>query len=109
MSDIREEWFFKEWYTTDELQQLWEWCQEAGEYVTIEKNNGKWSGFHILDKNRTIDIAGQPTKNDCENWMQRLGFKIEIKPLIERDGSHVHLNMGDTEKLDPNFKTSGEK
>ena len=40
-----------------------------------------------------------------KKWLEST-IKIE---LIERDGSHVHLNMGDTTKLSPNFKTSGQK
>lgn len=77
MKDFRDEWFFNEWYSKDELEQLWEWCEQSGPFVTIKENNGKWSGFHIEDKDMEIDIAGQPTKNDCKNWMKRLGFEIK--------------------------------
>jgi len=105
MTDIRTDWFMNQWYSKEELQQLWEWIQEGGEFVTIQKNNDKWSGFHILDKDKKIDLAGQPTKTDCKNWMKRLGFEIKL----ERDGSHVHLNTGNTKKLRSDFKTSGTK
>ena len=77
MKDFRDEWFFNEWYTKDELNQLWEWCEKSGNFFTIKENNGKWSGFHIEDTEKTIDIAGQPTKNDCKNWITRLGFQIK--------------------------------
>ena len=40
-----------------------------------------------------------------KKWLEST-IKIE---LIERDGSHVNLNMCDTTKLSSNFKTSGEK
>jgi hypothetical protein len=80
MEDFREDWFFKQWYTKDELHQLWEWCEKSGNYVNIKLNkNNRWSGFHIEDKDFKIDIAGQPTKTDCENWMKRLGFEIKNK------------------------------
>lgn len=40
-----------------------------------------------------------------KKWLE---YNIEI-PVIEREGSHVHINMGDTRKLSPDFKTSGQK
>jgi len=79
MKDFRDEWFFNEWYTKDELNQLWEWCEKSGGIVDIKLNNEKWSGFHIEDKDFTIDIAGQSTENDCRNWMTRLGFEVRNK------------------------------
>lgn len=77
MKDFRDDWFFNEWYSKDELNQLWGWCEKSGFFVTIKEQNDKWSGFHIEDKDMKIDIAGQPTKTDCENWMKRLGFEIK--------------------------------
>jgi len=80
MKDFRNEWFFKQWYSDNELNQLWEWCQKSGEFVDIRLNkHDKWSGFHIEDKDFTIELAGQPTETDCRNWMQRLGFKVRNK------------------------------
>lgn len=79
MNDIREDWFFNQHYSKDELNQLWEWSQKSGEIVDIKINNGKWSGFHIEDTEFTIDIAGQSTESDCRIWMERLGFKVRNK------------------------------
>lgn len=75
MKDFREEWFFNQHYNKDELNQLWEWCEQSGNKVEIKERNGKWSGFHILDEDMDIDLAGQATKEDCCNWMTRLGFE----------------------------------
>ena len=81
MKDFRNEWFFNQHYSKEELYQLWEWVQKGGEHIEVKKHNGKWSGFHPLDTEMKIDIAGQKTKEDCCNWMKRLGFKLhEEKP-----------------------------
>jgi predicted house-cleaning noncanonical NTP pyrophosphatase (MazG superfamily) len=46
---------------------------------------------------------GSFTKRIVLEWTK------EKETIIERDGSHVHLNMGNTEKLRSDFKTSGSK
>jgi len=76
MKDFRNEWFFNQHYSTEEINQLWKWVEEGGTEVDVKEHNGKWSGFHPLDTEMTIDIAGQPTKEDCYNWMKRLGFGV---------------------------------
>jgi chemotaxis receptor (MCP) glutamine deamidase CheD len=76
MNDIRDNWFFKQHYTREELETLWEWIKEAGNNVNVLEHKGVWSGFHILDKDMKIDIAGQRTQEDCMNWMRRLGLNI---------------------------------
>jgi len=76
MKDFRNEWFFNQHYSKEELEQLWAWVEEGGSDVDVKEHNGKWSGFHPLDTEMKIDIAGQPTKDDCCNWMKRLGFGV---------------------------------
>ena len=46
MKDFRNEWFFNQHYSKEELNQLWEWVQKGGEHIEVKKHNGKWSGFH---------------------------------------------------------------
>jgi hypothetical protein len=75
--NITEEWFWNQWYDDRELRQLQEWIDTAGPNVIIRrKEDGKWSGFHVLDTELKIDIAGQPTKEDCTNWMKRLNLTV---------------------------------
>ena len=76
MKDFRNDWFFNQHYSKEELTQLWKWVEEGGDALDVKKHNGKYSGFHPLDVKMTIDIAGQSTKKDCINWMKRLGFRI---------------------------------
>lgn len=76
MKDFRNEWFFNQWYSKDELEQLWNWVQVGGDGVNVKQHNGKWCGFHPLDTELKVDLAGQRTKEDCCNWMERLGFKV---------------------------------
>lgn len=77
MEDFRKEWFFNQHYSKEELETLWSWVCEGGDEVEVKEVNGRWSGFHPLDTEMKIDIAGQPTKEDCCNWMVRLGFKVK--------------------------------
>jgi len=76
MKDFRNGWFFNEHYSKEELEQLWKWVEEGGRYLNIKERDGKWSGFHPLDTELRIDIAAQSTKEDCCNWVKRMGFKI---------------------------------
>ena len=54
-------------------------------------------------------------KEKIDKKSKRGGFNERIvlewtdDNVVEREGNHVHLNMGNTEKLSPDFKTSGEK
>jgi len=57
--------------------------------VDVKKHNGKWSGFHPLDTEMKIDIAGQPTKEDCCNWM---------------DNKHQHIKFSMNGKMDITFE-----
>lgn len=79
--DFREDWFMNQWYSKEELETLWQWCQKSGFNVHVEYVNGKWSGFHIEDHNMQIDLAGQQTEEDCINWMGRMGF--DVVPITE--------------------------
>ena len=81
MKDIREDWFYNQHYSKEELEKLWGWIQKSGNKVEVKKHNGLWSGFHIEDYDMEIDLAGQKTEEDCVNWMARLGF--EVVPLTE--------------------------
>ena len=56
MQDFRNEWFFNQHYSKEELEQLWAWVQEGGSDVDVKEHNGKWSGFHPLDTEMKIDI-----------------------------------------------------
>lgn len=76
MKDIRDNWFFKQHYTHDEINLLWKWISEGGSDVEVKFHDGVWSGFHPLDKEMKIDLAGQSTQEDCINWMKRLGFGV---------------------------------
>lgn len=76
MKDFRDDWFFNQHYSKDELNKLWNWVEKSNNHVNVKEHNGKWSGFHVLDTEMEIDIAGQPTKDDCGNWMKRLGFEV---------------------------------
>lgn len=51
------------------------------------------------EKSKTVEIedSGDPV------------LQVGIEPVIIRDGSHVNLNMGNTQKLRKDFKTSGTK
>jgi hypothetical protein len=80
-TDFREDWFMNQWYSKEELERLWNWSQKSGFFVQVILHNDKWSGFHIEDENLEIDLAGQPTEEDCTNWMTRLGF--EVVPITE--------------------------
>ena len=77
MKDFRDEWFFKEWYSPEELETLWNWVIEGGDIVEVKEQDGRWSGFHPLDTEMKIGLASQRTKEDCINWMKRLGFNIK--------------------------------
>jgi len=81
MKDFRNDWFFNQWYSKEELEKLWNWVEKSGNKVEVKEKNGKWSGFHIEDKDLEIDIAGQPTVEDCCNWMKRLGFEVVEKHI----------------------------
>lgn len=74
MDKLIDDWFMNQHYSKEELQQLDDWVEESGNDVVIKFINNKWSGFHVNDINLKIDIAGQETKEDCMNWMKRLGF-----------------------------------
>ena len=76
MKDFINDRFLNQHYSKDELEQLWLWVQEGGSDVDVKLQNDKWSGFHPLDTEMKIDIAGQPTREDCCNWMERLGFGV---------------------------------
>lgn len=76
MKDIRNDWFFNQHYSKEELETLWAWMLKSGNKVNVKEKNKKWSGFHIEDSEMEIDIAGQPTEEDCRNWMKRLGFEV---------------------------------
>ena len=80
-TDFRESWFMNQWYSKEELETLWNWSQKSGFNVHVEFVNGKWSGFHVEDYNMEIDLGGQPTEEDCVNWMGRMGF--DVIPLME--------------------------
>jgi len=41
--------------------------------------------------------------------MKRKTYKTASGTVLHRDGSHVQVETGNTEKLNPDFKTSGEK
>ena len=47
-------------------------------------------------------------KKDRGGFNERIVLESTEK-ILERDGSHVHLNMGNTKLLRKDFKTSGEK
>ena len=57
-----------------------------------------------------IKLAKVKKKEERGGFQQMivLDEASEEKPLIERDGSHVHLNMGDTETLHKDFLSSGD-
>ena len=74
--NIKDEWFMQQHYSTEELKKLQGWIDQSGNNVEVKEVDGKWSGFHILDKEMKIDLAGQSTKEDCCNWMKRLGFNV---------------------------------
>ena len=74
--DIREDWFFNQWFSKEELEKLWQWIQKSGNNVNVREFKGKWTGFHIEDKDSEIDLVAMPTKKDCENWMKRMGFDV---------------------------------
>lgn len=76
MNNLENDWFMNQHYTKEELSKLQKWVNEKGVDVEVKEQNGKYSGFHIMDENMEIDIAGQPTKEDCCNWMKRLGFNV---------------------------------
>ena len=71
-------WFLKQHYTQTELEKLWGWIEKSGKNVKVEclHGDGKWSGYHIEDTDFEIDLAGQTTKEDCCNWMKRMGFNV---------------------------------
>ena len=79
--DFREDWFMKQWYSEEELNKLWDWCQKSGFNVYIKCCDERWSAFHIEDYDMEIGLAGQRTEEDCVNWMGRMGF--DVVPITE--------------------------
>jgi Ser-tRNA(Ala) deacylase AlaX len=74
--DITKEWFWQQWYTAEELTKLQAWLDISTEVSVKQNADGKWAGFHTLDTEFEIDIAGQPTEEDCRNWMKRLRLTV---------------------------------
>ncbi len=76
MQDVRNNWFFQQHYTKEELNTLWKWIEEGGDRVEVKEDKGVWSGYHVLDTEMRIDIAGQKTQQDCVNWIRKLGLTV---------------------------------
>lgn len=83
-TDFRQDWFMNQWYSKEELEKLWIWCQKSGFNVHVECINEKWSGFHIEDCDMEIGLAAQPTEEDCINWMGRMGFDVVPKTEMRK-------------------------
>ena len=77
--NVEDDWFYNQHYSKEELKKLQNWINEFGNDVEVKEKNGKWSGYHIKDEAMEIDLAGQPTKEDCCNWMVRLGLNTVNK------------------------------
>ena len=55
-----------------------------------------------------LETASEFKLRKGEEFIEPGYINDEEKPIIERDGSHVTLNMGNTETLHKDFKTSGD-
>jgi len=77
MIDFRNEWFFNEWFSKEELEKLWNWTLEGGGKIKVKEVDGKYVGYHVMDKDFEIDLVSMPTEKDCQNWIKRLGFEVE--------------------------------
>lgn len=75
MKDFREEWFMNQWFSKEELEKLWSWSLESNK-IRAKEVDGKYLGYHVLDKDFEIDLVSMPTEKDCQNWIKRLGFEV---------------------------------
>jgi len=80
----------------EEMADILEILDEIRRYYNIQLSDVKYQ------KESKLVNRGGFTKKYILEWTKE-------KPLIERDGSHVTLNMGNTELLHKDFKTSGTK
>lgn len=82
MKDFRNEWFFKQHYTTEELEQLWSWVEQGGDSVDIKLNAITTKQYDFLKK-ECIKFALAQKMIPCEVqailWVQyRKAKKGEI-------------------------------
>lgn len=80
-ADCRASWFMQQHYSPEELEQLYRWELAGGKvaYIFLEvvNNEEKWCAYHVLDKQRLIDLACQPTKEMAARWILRRQYKHE--------------------------------
>lgn len=76
--DCRKSWFMQQWYTPEQLQQLYEWEQKSGRKAFItQEGEDNWCAWHIEDVDKTIDLVSQKTRKDVEAWMTRKQYEYE--------------------------------
>lgn len=80
--------------------------EELADILEIIDAVRKYHGFTLNE----IKLAKSTKRASRGGFDKMLVLDSTLKrPVLTIDGSHVHLNMGNTEKLDKDFKTSGTK
>lgn len=77
MKNVSDDWFFQQHFDPSELDQIDKWNEVSDGAIVAQLQNGRFGGYHVEDKDRTILMVAMDDKEMCENWIKRMGFKLK--------------------------------
>lgn len=107
MKDIREDWFMNKHFSKDELEEIYQWEQEAGKVAKIITkdnfpdllNDEYFALVHINDLSNRIILCSMKEEYMLRRWAERLGYTINdgktAKQFEEENGiKDEPINVG---------------
>lgn len=75
-TDVRKDWFMQQHFDSDQLQQIYNWDQDAGRIAESVKTTEGFVLYHIQDAERKIGLCFMKEEYMVRRWADRLGYKM---------------------------------
>lgn len=93
-------------YREESTELMQNFCaEEIADVLEVIETIARLKGISLDD----IKTWKQDKKVTKGGFTKGIVLEVATEEKLERDGSHVHLKIGNTEKLNKDFKTSGSR
>jgi len=71
-------------FSSEELQQLYDWEQLSGKVANIKKVDGGFIMYHVEDKEHKIDMCFMEEEYMLRRWIERMAYKTSDGKTAEQ-------------------------